>query len=103
LTYLFVFAAIMYLGYSFVGKLSLQVNITSLVILVIIGALSFVANIFSVKGLLSAPNPGFSTAVVSAQILIVMLFSVLLFGSELSTIKTAGAVLVFVGAVLLGL
>jgi len=101
LTYLFVFAAIMYLSYSYVGKMSLHVNITSLVILIIIAALSFAGNIFSVKGLLGAPNPGFSTAIVSVQILVIMLFSVLVFGSELTAIKSTGAVLVFIGAVML--
>lgn len=55
------------------------------------------------KGIAAAPNPGYATAITSAQIILVVLFSALFFGSSFSIFKAIGAALIIGGVVLLGL
>jgi drug/metabolite transporter (DMT)-like permease len=54
------------------------------------------------KGVFTAPNPGFATAVGSLQVLIVIIASVFMFGSGFSFMKFIGSVFVVAGVILLG-
>jgi uncharacterized membrane protein len=54
-------------------------------------------------GIYKAPNPGYASAVGCIQVLIVVIFSTIIFGSDFSRIKIVGSILVVAGAILLGI
>ncbi|PYR91191.1 MAG: hypothetical protein DMF84_17970 [Acidobacteria bacterium] len=69
--------------------------------LVVVAALSYVGNLFSVRAIASAPNPGYAVAVVSVQAAVVTLAGIFLLGASFSWVKTAGVVLCCAGIALL--
>lgn len=76
---------------------------TTLLWLVAAGAALWGGVLAMNKGITTAPNPGYATAIAGAQVALVVLFSVLFFGSSFSFVKIAGTALVIGGVVLLGL
>ena len=61
-----------------------------------------VGNFFIVESIRTAPNPGYSLAISSSNILFVAIFSVFLFNSDFSALKWAGMMLAVAGIILLG-
>jgi drug/metabolite transporter (DMT)-like permease len=62
---------------------------------------SFVANIFNIKGIAIAPNPGYHEAIKNTQVLFITLLSVPLLGASLTKWKLLGVVLALAGAIIL--
>ena len=58
-------------------------------------------NYFSVKAYETAPNPGYAAAITAASVIILTLFSVFAFGSELTPMRGLGVALSVVGVVIL--
>jgi|TARA_B100001971_G_scaffold194280_1_gene200158 drug/metabolite transporter (DMT)-like permease len=83
------------------GQLSIPTNLIWIVVFATITALAgtFLLNL----GVYTAPNPGYATAVGSLQVLIVVVSSMLIFGSDFSSIKILGSLLVIIGVIMLGL
>ena len=95
-----------FIGYFILTRQSPFVGLgkaTTVVWLVIAAAVLWGGALALNRGIVAAPNPGYATAVASAQVALVVLFSVLFFGSSFSIFKAAGAALVISGVVLLGL
>ena len=94
---------ILLFGYLIITKQNIHVTPSQFGII----ALAAIAFLFGAlllnKGVYTAPNPGFATAIGSVQVLLVVLASVILFGSELTGIKILGSIAVIAGVVLLGL
>ena len=63
--------------------------------------LSYVGNLFSVRALSEAPNPGYAVALVSLQAAVVTVAAVALQGASLSWVKAVGVALCCVGLALL--
>lgn len=83
------------------SQLSIPTNLIWIVALATITALAgtFLLNL----GVYTAPNPGYATAVGSLQVLIVIITSSLIFGSDFTSIKIAGSLFVIAGVIMLGL
>ncbi len=100
--YMWGIASIILLGYHLFSKQSLAIS-KPLIMIVIFAALTALAgNYFLNKAVYESPNPGYATAVASLQILIVVISSFFIFGSDLTIQKFIGAMLVLVGVFLLG-
>jgi drug/metabolite transporter (DMT)-like permease len=65
--------------------------------------LSYLGNLFMVRALATAPNPGYAMGVISGQAVVVTLGAIVLFGSDFSWQKGLGILLTLAGAMLLGL
>lgn len=66
-------------------------------ILIICGLLSYVGNLFWLKGFLSAPNPAYSLAIFDIRTIIVGIGCYFLFSSELSALNGIGIIITFIG------
>jgi drug/metabolite transporter (DMT)-like permease len=86
-----------------VNRMPLKVPSTSLLWLALAGFLSYVGNYFQTRALNEGPNPGYTTAIVGCQSVILLFASYYLFGSQLSLMKVVGVVLCMVGVVTLSL
>lgn len=62
---------------------------------------SYAGNLFMVRAIAQAPNPGYAMAIIGLQALPVLILSVFLFGSELTMVKGFGVLLSIAGVVLL--
>lgn len=62
---------------------------------------SFIANIFNIKGIAVAPNPGYHESIKNTQILFTTLLSVPLLGTSLDKQQLLGVVTVLVGIIIL--
>lgn len=100
--YIWVFAALMlfvYMGYT---KESFSLSPVQLGVL-LLTAVSFLFGALLLNyGVYAAPNPGYASAVASAQVLIVIIASIFLFGSPFDLFKALGAALTVAGVILLG-
>jgi uncharacterized membrane protein len=64
-------------------------------------AVSYLGNLFSVRAVGSAPNPGYAVALVGLQAAVVTLMAVALLGASFSWSKAAGVALCAIGVTLL--
>jgi len=99
--YMWLFASFALLVYqTSISQLSIPINLVWLVALATITALAgtFLLNL----GVYKAPNPGYATAVGSLQVLIVIISSTLIFGSDFTSIKVVGSIFVIAGIFMLG-
>ena len=64
--------------------------------------LSYLGNLFMVRAIADAPNPGYAMGVIGAQAVVVTIGAIVLFGSEFSLVKGIGIALTVIGAALLG-
>src|SRR3989344_3915115 len=78
-----------------------KVNYWVLILLVVAGFLSYAGNLFYTKSIEIAPNPGYSAAIISLQLVIITLTSFFIFGSEISFVKLTGIILAMVAGALL--
>lgn len=65
--------------------------------------LSYGANLLYVKSIELAPNPGYSAAIISLQLVIIAVAAVFLFNSELTVIKGLGIFLALLAGILLAI
>ena len=82
---------------------SLRIGARAFSWLALAAALSYVGNLFFIRSIGMAPNPGYPTAVESAKALAVMLVSVWLFGTNLTLPGMIGVGLCVAGLALLAL
>ncbi len=103
LLYVFTIGAIFYFIYSFISNSPMKVSWQILGLLFFAAIFSFLGNIFHVRALISAPNPGYADAVSSARILLLTLAAIFLFHSEkLTLIKALGIIFTAIGLIFLG-
>ena len=82
------------------GSLAVQPRLYKFVLLAAV--LGYLGNLFMVRALAEAPNPGYAMGVIGAQAVFVTLGAIVLFGSEFSLVKGLGIMLTVAGAALLG-
>ena len=80
---------------------TLPVTLSRLALLFLAGALAYVGNLYAVRAVSIAPNPGYAMALVSLQALVVTFASVLLLDAAFSWTKLVGVLLCGAGAALL--
>jgi hypothetical protein len=71
------------------------------VLIVCAAAASFLGNLFGLKAIHVAPNPGYPTAIAGAQMVLVTLASVWLFAAQFSAMKGLGALFCAIGVALI--
>lgn len=101
LVFVFGIGTLFYLAHVAIARTPLMVGRNVLAILGAAALLSYTGNLYMVRALDRAPNPGYALAVVGLQALVVTLGAVLLFGSEFSWLKALGVVLSICGVALL--
>ena len=67
----------------------------------LMGLISIIGSIAVLKGVDTAPNPGYVLAISSSSVIIVTLLSPLIYGSELKTLNLLGVIIVTFGIALL--
>ncbi len=72
-----------------------------LALLTLTAALGYIGNLCAVRAIGLAPNPGYSTAIVGLQALVVTLGGVVFFGAAVSAAKAVGVLLCVAGVLLL--
>jgi drug/metabolite transporter (DMT)-like permease len=93
--------ALLYLLHVRATRTPLHLSLPLVSWLVLVAVLSYIGNLFSVRAIAAAPNPGYAVAVVSVQAAVVTLGGILLLGASFSWIKTMGVLLCCAGIALL--
>jgi hypothetical protein len=84
------------------SRTSLAVDSRLYKFVLLAAVLSYVGNLFMVRAIAEAPNPGYAMGVIGAQAVVVTIGAIVLFGSEFSAVKGVGIALTVIGAALLG-
>ena len=84
------------------SRSSLAVDAKLYKFVLIAAVLSYLGNLFMVRAIADAPNPGYAMGVIGAQAVVVTIGAIVLFGSEFSLVKGFGIALTVIGAALLG-
>jgi len=87
----------------FSSKNSFSINKIQLLILIIIGILGFIANLFLFKAMSISANPGYVLAITNLNTLLVLIASFFVFGAKFDIIKLIGTLLAIIGVILIGL
>lgn len=103
LVFIFGFGTLLYMGHLAVVRAPMTVSARAFGLLVAASALSYGGNLYMVRAIGQAPNPGYAMAIVGAQALVVTLASIFLFGSAISWAKGLGVALSIAGLTLLAL
>ena len=85
------------------NKMTLRIPTPALLWLGLACVLSYLGNYFQTRALTEGPNPGYATAIVGCQSIILLLASVSLFGSHISAAKIVGVALCVVGVFVISL
>ena len=94
-------AALLYAGHVRVTRTHVPMTTSALVMLITSAVLSFAGNLFSLRAMASAPNPGYASAISGVHALVVTVCSIFLFGLAVSWPKLCGVVLCVIGVALL--
>jgi len=86
----------------FSGKNNASITWLIIGLIVLAALLSYLGNLFMLRSMEIASNPGFTVGVVSLQAILITLGAWMLFQSSLSSTKIVGLVLALVALVLLG-
>jgi drug/metabolite transporter (DMT)-like permease len=97
----FAVAAICYAVYVRFTRAALPPTGGLLALAAAAGLLSFAGNLFSLRAMSLAPNPGYASAISGVHALVVTLAAIALFGVAISWIKLLGVVLCVLGVALL--
>ncbi len=100
--YVWVISAIILYGYMTYGKQPIRLTSSQLIIVTFAAIAFLVGALLLNNAVYAAPNPGYATAIGSAQVVLVVILSVLLFGAQITWLKAIGALFVVAGVVLLG-
>ena len=98
-----IFAVLFGLIYIFSVKIPFVVPKSAWIFIVLAGLFALLGNLLMFKSLSLAPNPGYSLAIISADVVLVAVASVFIFKSEFTLIKAIGTGLAVLGIILLGL
>jgi drug/metabolite transporter (DMT)-like permease len=97
----FAFGTVLYAVHVRATRAPVPTATTTLALLAGTAVLSYAGNLFSVRAVATAPNPGYAVAVVSLQGLVVTLIAAGLFGASLTWVKMIGVALCCAGVALL--
>jgi drug/metabolite transporter (DMT)-like permease len=97
----FAFGALLYLVHVRATRTPLPTTGSLIALLAVTALLSYVGNLFSVRAVAAAPNPGYAVALVSLQAALVTVIAVGLQGATLSWAKAIGVALCCIGVALL--
>lgn len=103
LVFIFAFGSIFYFAHLAVVRAPLAVSTRALGLLAVASVFSYGGNLYMVRALDQAPNPGYAMAVIGLQALVVTLASIVLFGSAFSWVKALGVALSILGVALLAI
>lgn len=103
LVFLFSICSVFFLAHVAVTRAPLGVSARALWLLGAASVFSYGGNLYMVRAIGQAPNPGYAMAIVGLQALVVTFASILLFGSEISWMKALGVALSVLGVGLLAL
>lgn len=101
LLFVFGFATLLYIGHVRALRMPLAIAPRVAALLALIAVLSYVGNLFSVRAVATAPNPGYAVAIVGLQAAAVTIGAVMLSGATLSWVKGLGVLLCSIGIALL--
>jgi uncharacterized membrane protein len=101
LVFVFGFAWICYAAHVAALRTSLSLKASTLGLLIAAGVLSYLGNLFAVRAMALAPNPGYALAIASLNSLLVTLLSTVILGASLAWMKLLGVVLCVAGIALL--
>jgi drug/metabolite transporter (DMT)-like permease len=101
LFFVFGFGWILYLLHVAVTRTPLALTPSRVGLLFLAGVFAYIGNLYAVRAVAEAPNPGYAMALVGLQALVVTIVSVVLFGATFSWMKAAGVVLCLAGVSLL--
>jgi len=74
-----------------------------IILLFVFGAAFFIGNSFFFQGLTQAPNPGYTRALMTLEVVLLTVISALLFGKPISWQKAIGVLITVVGVVVVSL
>jgi drug/metabolite transporter (DMT)-like permease len=97
----FAVAAMLYAGHVRVTRTQLPLTGSGMLMLVTAAVLSFAGNLFSLRAMAAAPNPGYASAISGVHALVVTVCSIFIFGVAVSWPKLCGVVLCVLGVALL--
>jgi len=97
------FPSILYFFHATYRGLSFKFESREWIVVLLAGVLSYIANLFNIKALAFAPNPGYAVAVGGTQAVVLCLAAYFIFGSELSSFKLLGVGFCILGVSLLSL
>ena len=101
LFFIFLAGAIAYPLYIYFTGEKVLLNKEIILWIFLAAVLSIIANLLSLKAFLSAPNPGYTTALGSLGAIIVTVASYFIFASEITAIKFAGIILGILAVILI--
>jgi drug/metabolite transporter (DMT)-like permease len=101
LFFVFGFGWMFYLLHVAIFRPPLALTMPRFGLLLTAGVLGYVGNLYAVRAVALAPNPGYANALIGLQALIVTAASVVLLGATLSWVKLVGVMLCVAGAALL--
>jgi drug/metabolite transporter (DMT)-like permease len=101
LAVMFATSGLLYWSHVAVTRSPLHITPRALVLMIVAGALSYAGNLYMLRSIGIAPNPGYTVAITGLQAVPVVVAAVFLFGSEFSWIKAVGVLLSAVGVGLL--
>lgn len=92
---MFLIPAISYFLLAIVTKTSLLVNLPQFALIIGTAFLwSYLGNFFSQKGILFAPNPGYSLVIQKSYVVLTTIAAIFLFGSSISISKVIGILII---------
>lgn len=103
LLFVSIFLFIFYLSHTTVTKTPTKINNYILILIIIAAFLSYLANLFYTKSIALAPNAGYSAAIISLQLAVITIASIILFGAEFSLIRGVGVLLAIIAGILLSI
>jgi hypothetical protein len=101
LMWVFALGALQYVLHVRTTGLSIAAAPWAFALMAVTALLSYVGNLYSVRAVAAAPNPGYAVAIVGLQAGVVTVASVALFGVAVTWIKGLGVVLCALGVALL--
>ncbi len=93
---------IFFLIMALIKKESLKLSFSSISFMILAGLFALIAMILTITSFQTSPNPGYTQAIISANAILVLFCSWILFSSEISSIKLVGVLLTIIGVVLIG-
>ena len=103
LTFVFGAGALLFLTHIAVVRPPVPLSPRAVAMLGAASVFSYVGNLYMVRALGEAPNPGYAMAIVGVQAVVVTIASIALFGSEFSWLKALGVALSVIGVAVLTL
>ncbi len=85
------------------SKMDFSIPIRSVIISILIGICSVIATVFALKSIKLSPNPGYSSAIYSANFVLLTIVSFFVFGSSLTLTKFLGVLATLFGLILLSI